>query len=525
MINGSVKEVSRVQDRSFRLAVLLSVGKCPQWMWQSIESAATSGDIEVAFVAQLGTAPKRSQPWILDLYENWERRRFLPAGNLLDDIAVPVKPTGRALSYFSVEPDRLSALCKEYDVNVMLLSPAADRVLAPNTLSVPCWRIQFGDGDPRKQLLPGLWEVVERTPTFISIIETKPGDRTPHVLESVLIKTDIRSWMRSQAGIALKASELLRRWLPPKPDRRSRCADDTLTVIPDELKPADNLETARAVGRQLARFLRHAVMSRLTFDQWQIVIDESTDGLQLVDPQVLRPPRDRFWADPFPIQRNGGIWVFLEECLYSEPNRGYISVICRESSGAWSTPKKVLDRDYHVSYPFVFNYSSDLFMLPETTSARRIELYRCVEFPTKWELCKILVENFLGAEPTLFEQDGTWWLFVEVSADLHLFYAASPLGPFAPHKSNPVKSDYRNTRPAGRIFALGDTLIRPTQDCSIQYGRAVVFNKIMHLDRESFKEVEIARLHHPWPEAIGCHTFNRVGKLTIVDRLVRMRRW
>ena len=34
----------------------------------------------------------------------------------------------------------------------------------------------------------------------------------------------------------------------------------------------------------------------------------------------------------------------------------------------------------------------------------------------------------------------------------HVFHADSPFGPFTPHRRNPVKSDVRSARPAGKLF-------------------------------------------------------------------------
>jgi hypothetical protein len=49
-------------------------------------------------------------------------------------------------------------------------------------------------------------------------------------------------------------------------------------------------------------------------------------------------------------------------------------------------PFAVLERSYHLSYPFIFRWGSDIFMIPETSDNRTVEVYRAVEFPGKWEL-------------------------------------------------------------------------------------------------------------------------------------------
>lgn len=490
-------------------------------MWRPIEAAVVSDKIALSLIAEADARLKVSNSRILEAYAKWERARYLPLDNLLDD--VPVSPiSGAALVHCSTE-NHLAKLCTEYNIEALLVSPASDRALGG--MIVPTWRFQFGDGEYRRHLLPGLWEVVEQSPTMISLTESAPGNGPQHVLETVMIRTDPRSWLRNQLAIADKAASLLSRWLPPKPKRQYQCWAKDNPVVVSRSAPTNSLDETQAVIRMLARFGRHAIASTFTREQWQLAIDSSADSLQLINPQILIPPRDRFWADPFPIQKDGTLHVFIEEYLYSTA-QGHISVLSRNSSGGWSEPTKVVDRPYHISYPFVFEHAGELFMLPETTSAGQIELYRCVEFPTKWELDTALVENFVGNDPTLFQQDdGTWWLIVDRSCDLHLFYSVSPRGPFVAHEGNPVKSDSRNTRPAGRIFRLGNDLVRPAQDCSMRYGREVVFNKIVSLNPESFEEVEIGRLRLSRTEAIGCHTFNRIDGITIVDRLVRRMKW
>jgi hypothetical protein len=280
----------------------------------------------------------------------------------------------------------------------------------------------------------------------------------------------------------------------------------------------------KAVARQIGRFLHHGISGLVQREQWQVAIETTADIFHLGEPTVLSLPRDRFWADPFPLLKGDTLYIFLEEYLYSK-GRGWISVIHRKPCGEWTAPDKVLDRPYHLSYPFVFEHSGELFMLPETVATGRLELYKCVEFPAKWHLDKVLLENFKGVDSTLLEHEQMWWLFVSAVSGLHLFYSESLYGPWSPHPGNPVKVDSRTMRPAGKIFRLGDDLIRPSQDCGLSYGREVVFNKIVRLSTETFEEIEIGRLSHPWKHALGCHTFNRVGDITVVDRMVMQRRW
>ena len=127
---------------------------------------------------------------------------------------------------------------------------------------------------------------------------------------------------------------------------------------------------------------------------------------------------------------------------------------------------------------------------------------------------------------------GKWWLFASIpvsgagtSGELHLFYADSPLGPWTPHRANPVKSDVRSARPAGRIFERDGQFYRPAQDCSRRYGYAVSINRIVQLNPDFYREVEVDKLvPNGKPDVAGVHTLNMADDMTVIDCLVRRRR-
>ena len=71
----------------------------------------------------------------------------------------------------------------------------------------------------------------------------------------------------------------------------------------------------------------------------------------------------------------------------------------------------------------------------------------------------MLLDGLCGVDATLEEIDRTWWMFLNIGKrgisnhdELHLYYAESPLGPWREHAGNPVKSDVRSSRPAGRLI-------------------------------------------------------------------------
>ena len=109
---------------------------------------------------------------------------------------------------------------------------------------------------------------------------------------------------------------------------------------------------------------------------------------------------------------------------------------------------------------------------------------------------------------------------------LHLFHAETPLGPWIPHRRNPVRSDCRAARPAGRVFSFGGALYRPAQDCSGSYGRAIAIQKVLRLDTQEYREEHVAEVEAHWdPRALRTHTMNRDGRLFVADALIHRSRW
>jgi hypothetical protein len=172
-------------------------------------------------------------------------------------------------------------------------------------------------------------------------------------------------------------------------------------------------------------------------------------------------------------------------------------------------------------------------MVPETGGQRRVELFRCEEFPLKWTLDSVLLDNIAAVDSTLAEIDGHWWLMLattvagtEEASALQLFHADTPLGPWTPHRRNPVKVDVRSARPAGRVFRHRGRLYRPAQDGSRIYGSAMVMNEILELTPTTFREIEVARIDPQWrPGLTGTHTINSAGGLTAIDARQWRSRW
>jgi hypothetical protein len=247
----------------------------------------------------------------------------------------------------------------------------------------------------------------------------------------------------------------------------------------------------------------------------------------------ILPPKDRFYADPHIIYQDGTYYIFIEEFIFGS-DKGFISVITMDEKGNYSQPVPVLQRPYHLSYPFVFKHENDYYMVPETQANRTIELYKCVEFPHRWEFQMNLMEDIRAGDATLHYQGNKWWLFAAVTEtrgasladELHIFSSEQlNSAEWQPHPRNPVVSDCRNARPAGKLFIEGDRLYRPAQNSSYHYGYGFNLNEIATLTDSEYAEVTVSKAEPNWdPRIIGTHTFSRTGSLHFIDASYRRSR-
>lgn len=246
--------------------------------------------------------------------------------------------------------------------------------------------------------------------------------------------------------------------------------------------------------------------------------------------EIISPPDDRFFADPFIVDENDKSYVFFEECCFAQP-KGVISCLEINSGGEISIPKIVLEKDHHLSYPFVFKCENKYYMIPETLANKTIELYEAVNFPEEWQLKKTLFDNIHAVDTSLLNHNGKFWLFTNISRhgssisdELYLFFSDSLFGEWKSHPQNPIISNTKTARPAGKLFYYEDKLIRPSQENSVRYGYALNFNHINILNENEYKETLIKTVKpHFIKDNLAIHTYNRDNRYNIIDgmRLIK----
>lgn len=141
-----------------------------------------------------------------------------------------------------------------------------------------------------------------------------------------------------------------------------------------------------------------------------------------------------------------------------------------------------------------------IYMMPESSRKGELRLYKAIEFPLRWTLDKVLIKKPL-VDALIIQYDGKYWLFGSdhsgfgsvKNGQLEIWHSSSPLGPWKPHKKNPIYNVDKSfgARNGGRPFLYEGNIYRIGQDCGETYGRRLRAFKIEVLTPEEYREVEV----------------------------------
>lgn len=220
-----------------------------------------------------------------------------------------------------------------------------------------------------------------------------------------------------------------------------------------------------------------------------------------------------FVADPFMLHA-GGVWYMFFEVASQNSHIGEIGLATSRDGRKWRYERIVLSEPFHLSYPHVFAWNGDYYMIPESYQSGGARLYRAMEFPYRWSHMATLVEHPVLVDGTIFRHGDYWWMFAETDPMhkqdcLRLFYSHDLFGTWQEHRSSPiVQGDSSRSRPAGRVVRDNGSLVRFAQNCRPEYGTAVRAFEIVELTRETYRERELSE--KPILGA-GAERWNRLG--------------
>ena len=234
------------------------------------------------------------------------------------------------------------------------------------------------------------------------------------------------------------------------------------------------------------------------------------------------------YADPFLFVHDGWLYLFYEEEHLEAP-----APICAKRTRDlkhWESLGVVLKEPHHLSYPNVFEYDGNIYMLPETRECGAVILYKAVDFPYRWEKYKVLVEGDKFVDSCVLEQEGKWYLFTTSWLDeggrLRLFVSDTLTGEYTEHPMSPIVEGFASSRCGGAVFQHEGKLFRPAQDCSNYYGEDLKLYEITKLSPTEYEEQFVHSMIDKKQEwnPMGGHHFNTAvfnGKqIVVMDGIV-----
>lgn len=237
---------------------------------------------------------------------------------------------------------------------------------------------------------------------------------------------------------------------------------------------------------------------------WSIGIYEGSSALELAEsPEVTNPILTghdvsdidaAFVADPFVIVADSKYHMFFE-VWNNATGQGDIALASSPDGFRWDYQQVVINEPFHLSYPHVFRWEDDYYMIPESEQDRSVRLYRAVQFPQRWELQATLLWGYHFVDPSIFRHDGRWWLFVSFAESdvLRLYHADRLQGPWTEHPKSPlIRLDPNIARCGGRILQTDDRLYRFTQDDYPTYGNQLRAFEITELTPTTYAEIPVS---------------------------------
>lgn len=281
------------------------------------------------------------------------------------------------------------------------------------------------------------------------------------------------------------------------------------------------------------------MLKRPSTDFWQVGIvpvrleDVDARSLGVARGRITWLPAPAPWrylADPFGLVRGDALHVFVEAFDYRVKRASIERHEFRLADLTWRSRTTVLDKPFHLSYPQVLEHEGETWMVPESYQAGEIALYRATDDSLDhWERECALIGGVPGADASLIEYQGRWWMFYTLvgpgardQRELHVAHAPALAGPWTPLAANPVRVNREGARPAGRPFIGRDgVLTLPVQDSSTGYGGATRLLRFLVLTPERVAiEAGTERLTGDLVSSshtAGLHTLTGCGDFTLID--------
>lgn len=384
----------------------------------------------------------------------------------------------------------------------------------------------------------GFWEVLQAHPSSGFVIQ-----RLNEELDGgeILVRGNIMTsefWLQNDAQLNEKSTKFLILLLKNLANKRQLPKTEGVRIHSNSLYKID---TPAPLIQYLARVITPKIIDKAITklcgkrtERWSVAYAEhSNHSKSLWRYKEVRNPDGCFLADPFVFGFNGEHYIFVEDFSYAE-KRGRISVI-RLCETGYEFQGVVLEEQFHLSFPYVFENEGNIYMVPESSENNDIRLYKCVKFPNIWKLEQIIMDDVSAADSIIISHDKSYYLLTNICSsgiqdhhsELHVFYSdrltSNSWKPIS--SGNPIIFDSQKARNGG-FFRHDGVLYRVNQiHGKAHYGKAFAINEILNISTEEYSERSVSVVTPDYLKAItGTHHFSANERYASFDLSRQKRR-
>lgn len=266
------------------------------------------------------------------------------------------------------------------------------------------------------------------------------------------------------------------------------------------------------------------IYKRFTRIDWEIgFVADGLDGVFSNNPQyiwVKNPYKDECWfADPFILDVTEDYIVLLVEEMRYAVHKGRIAKLTiNRHTMVIEKMEILLEEDTHLSFPNIWREGNEVYVYPENHDSGKLNLYRLVDNPTRFEKVKLLVDAPL-ADAVMTDIFGERQIFSTKMPnpngdELYIYSLDKDL---KVTNTDCARLADKHARMAGQFFEYKGKIYRPAQDCNTQYGGAVIIDEMEKVGGQYvFKSIKRLTSQHPRLHQ-GMHTLNEYKGVVVMD--------
>lgn len=406
-----------------------------------------------------------------------------------------ISETGQVYSYSSNDLNEIA------NHNIDLIIRTGKGILRGGILSISkygVFSLHCGDNNTKRGRPAGFWEVFEKCSKTGFIIQ-KLNDNLD--AGEIYISGNFPTqsyWQLNYAATKTRAMHYFKKLIIDIKNNNYEKQENPISLYGNRLyKMPNNWDLILYIHQTILSKLLNKILNLFMKDPNGWSIGYSRGGwreIAFYKAKTLKNPCGKYLADPFLLMNADDCYCLVEE-YDKKKKKGSIGLL-QLVSNHFIYLEKVLEEDFHLSFPYVFTYNSKIYMVPESAQANQIRIYECTKFPNNWELKVIAMDSVSAADTIIFEYDSLWWLLTSINpiggehcSELSLFYADNPLtNHWTECKTNPVYIDPEKGRNGGFLYGENKLFRVAQKQGFLDYGKSISIYKVEELNTRYFKE-------------------------------------